>query len=152
MSAYKEEFAGGSISYNIPENRWEYEINGKRGHRSSLNAARQAIDDFGTVEKKFDRHPALHSERYHNDGKPTPVTVTSYEQGAYSRDIEVWISFKDGHKTLRKRVKDYHLFEDTESNHEKFAEMTKIDQQIEALNERKSQIRNKLTAYKLRKQ
>jgi hypothetical protein len=152
MSEYKEKFGDGSIKYNVEQNRWEYEINGKRGHRNSLNAARQAIDDASVVEKKFERHSALYSEKYYNDGRPTPVTVTSYEEGRYSNDMEVWTSFKEGNKIVRKRLHLHHIFEDTAGNHEKFAEIIKLNDQIEVLEKQKHKLHDSLTAYKLRKQ
>jgi len=87
------------ISYQEANNRWHFELRGRKRSAESLAAAKNAIDKEPAAKRKQE-FPRFHCYQFKYNDEVEIVTVTSVAEDGY-RGLEFWVSSKEGRAKVR---------------------------------------------------
>lgn len=123
------EHKGIAITYDERENKWKFELRGRKRSAESLQAAREAIDKPAPSDEKPFKPIKAWLWKYSDEVQP--VTVTSIAEPArYTRGVEVWIKTESGTRSK----------ESVDSIIQDCPEVTRLVAEFEALEDERTKL------------
>ena len=132
------------ISYKEEDNRWHFELRGRKRSAESLVMAKQIIDREPVAKRKqeFPRFDAWLLS-YRSDGERGTVTSVAYNGASYRTGVYFWIQNAKGD---RSKESSLYLFPVNDKNDALIGEIKAMNAEIAAIAKRIDRKKGQLTA------